>query len=327
MMIDIYSHILPARFKEAFAKRAGPGYQPADPTPRPALGDIAARLAMLDRFEGLVQVLTPTGPCLERDVSPEDSPYLARLFNDEMAGLVRQHPGKFVAAVACLPLNDIPVTLKEIDRAINELGFKGILMNTPLNGKPLDSPELMPVYERMSHYDLPIWLHPNRPAFPDYDGETRSRYHLFLVLGWPYETSLAMARLVCSGVLERYPNLKFITHHAGAMIPFFADRIAGSFESAGISHQPPFQHTPPLDYFRRFYNDTALYGSPAGLTCAYEFFGPGKLLFGTDMPYGPEGGESYIRMTIDALAAMNIPQADKEMILAGNARQLLRLGQ
>ncbi len=326
MKIDVYSHILPAKFMDAFRQRAGEKYVPADQSSRHTLWDMEARFELMNKFEGLVQVLTPTGPCLERDASPDAAAYLARIYNDEMAELVLKYPDKFVAAVSCLPLNNIDATLKEIDRTINELGFKGILMNTPLNGRPLDSPELMPIYERMSHYNLPIWIHPTGLAsVPDYVSETESKYALFLVLGWPYETSMAMARLVCSGILEKYPNLKFITHHAGAMIPFFADRIEGSFDSQGISRKPPFQNKPPIEYFRTFYNDTALYGNTAGLMCAHAFFGAEHLLFGTDMPYGPELGERFIRKTIDALEGMSISDSDKRKIFGANAKLLLHL--
>jgi len=292
--------------------------------------NIDRRIEIIDKFAGLVQVLTPTGHTLERYAHPDDAAYLAKLYNDEMAELVLKYSDKFMASVACLPLNNIDVTLREIDRAINELGFKGILMNTPINGQPLDLPDLMPIYDSMSNYDLPIWIHPTRlSSVADYVNEDKSKYGLFHVFGWPYETSIAMGRLVCSGILEKYPNLKFITHHAGAMIPFFADRISRveySFDHIKTGGEPPFKVKPPIEYFRMFYNDTALYGNTPGLMCAHAFFGTEHLLFGTDAPYGPELGERFIRQTIDAIEGMSISESDTGRIFEENAKVLLHLG-
>ncbi len=107
-----------------------------------------------------------------------------------------------------------------------DLKFKGIQIFSSINGKPLDRDEFMPLYEMMAGYDLPLWIHPARDkTVPDYPDEPYSKFTLFTAFGWPYETTLAMARLVFSGVLEKYPSLKFITHHCGAMLPFFSKRV------------------------------------------------------------------------------------------------------
>jgi len=305
---------------DAFNKRARGKYVTFVKFPLTTLWDMDMRIEIMNKFEGLVQVLTPTGPCLERDASPDDAAYLAKIYNDEMAELVLKYPDKFVAAVACLPLNNIDATLREIDRAINELGFKGINMNTPINGQPLDLPDFTPIYERMSDYNLPIWIHPTRHySVPDYVGEDESKYALFHIFGWPYETSIGMARLVCSGILEKYPNLKFITHHAGAMIPFCAGRIHT------LGGEPHFKVKHPIEYFRMFYNDTALNGNTPGLMCDHAFFGTEHLFFGTDMPYGPGLGERYTRLNIDAIEGMSISDCDKRKIFEENAKVLLRL--
>lgn len=336
MKIDIYSHILPQKFLDAFSKRVGEKHLLRMLSPRPPVTqfdvdrcNIDMRFRIMEEFADLVQVLTPTGHTLEGTASPEDAAYLAKVYNDEMAELVLKYPDKFVAAVACLPLNNIDASLREIDRAINELGFKGILMNTPINGKPLDLPELEPVYESMSNYDLPIWIHPTRlSSVVDYVNEDESKYLLFQVLGWPYETSIAMGRLVCSGILDRYPDLKLVTHHAGGMIPFFAgrvNRVKCSFGQEITGEEPPLKAKTPMEYFRRFYADTALYGNTPGLMCAHAFFGTEHLLFGTDMPYGPDLGKQYTSQTINAIEAMSISDSDKKRIFEENARLLLHL--
>lgn len=213
--------------------------------------------------------------------------------------------------------------------AINDLHFKGVQIYTPLNGKPIDSPEFMPLYQRMVEYDLPIWLHPQRGrSAADYASEPLSRYWIFSAFGWPYETTAAMTRLVFSGVLERFPTLKVITHHSGGMVPFFEQRIAGGYDYAETALRAKFTRglsKPPLEYFRMFYADTAIYGSTPGLMCAYAFFGARRLLFGTDMPFDSEQGEKYTQQTIQSIEQMAIPASEKGLIFEGNARKLLRL--
>src|SRR4030067_1965571 len=155
------------------------------------------------------------------------------------------------------------------------------MINSPLFSegtsitKPIDLPELMPFYEMMSKYNLPIWIHPRRErSAADYTSEDYSKYYIFHCFGWPYDTSAAMARLVFSGIMERYPNLKIVTHHCGAMVPYLADRIEKlcDYQKAFNGSFAQYKQ-PPLEYFKRFYNDTALYGNTAGLMCAYAFFG------------------------------------------------------
>jgi predicted TIM-barrel fold metal-dependent hydrolase len=336
MKIDIFSHIAPRKFIDALAKRIGEKNVPEFLVPRPASkstvdgrSNIDMRLALLDKFPGLTQVLTPTGHTVEKYASPDDAAYLAKVYNDELAELVHKHPDKFVAAVASLPLNNIDATLKEIDRAINELGLRGINLNTPINGKSLDSAEFLPIYERMSNYNLPIWVHPTRHySFPDYVNESESKYNIFQVWGWPHETTVAMTRLVCSGIMAKYPNLKIITHHAGATIPFLSGRIQlikCPFEQSETDMEKSSQEKRTIDYFRMFYNDTAIYGNTPALMCAHAFFGTEHLLFGTDMPYGPGIGEEFTRVTIDAIEGMSISAVDKQKIFEGNAKALLRL--
>jgi len=328
MKIDVFAHVMPRKYMDAIYQRAGINdvAKSRDEFMR-TLWDMNLRFEIMDKYEGLVHVLTPSGPTLERNASPKDAAYLAQMYNDEMAELVARYPDRFVAAVACLPLNDMDATLKETDRAISQLGFKGILINTPINGKPIDLPELMPIYELMSNYGLPIWIHPRRDAVPDYINEDKSKYGISHCFGWPFETSMAMARIVFSGILDKYPNLKFITHHCGAMVPYLAARIEGSYDWYEVALGAKYKNLarPPIEYFRMFYNDTAIYGNTPGLMCAYAFFGVEHLLFGTDFPYDVELGDKYTRDTLAAINDMGIPDIDKKKIFAENAKMLLQL--
>jgi predicted TIM-barrel fold metal-dependent hydrolase len=122
------------------------------------LTDRDARLRILDEFEDMVQVLSVTVPPLEEIVNPEEAAELARIANDEMAELVNKYPNRFVGAVAGLPMNDVDAALRETDRAIKDLKFKGVQIASSINGKPLDRPEFLGLYEKMAQYDLPIWI-------------------------------------------------------------------------------------------------------------------------------------------------------------------------
>ncbi len=325
-MIDMFTHIVPDKYSKALyskAKRSIYGQESVEAHHKaadPALMDIGLRLGMLDKYEGMRQVLTIGLPALESVVDPSDAVELAKVANEEMAELVDKYPERFVAAVACLPMNDVDAALREAQRAIETLNMKGVQIHTPCNEKPLDSPEFFPLYEMMMKYDLPIWIHPTRSlSTPDYKGESESKYDLAGSVGWPYETTLAMMRLVLSGILEKYASLKIITHHCGGMVPYFDRRLGGAGGERERSDELP---RPRNEYFKMFYADTAMNPSTAALMCGLAFFGAEHLLFGTDFAYG---GEQKVEATITSVEQMAISDSDKHQIFEGNARRLLHI--
>jgi uncharacterized protein len=325
--IDIFCHILPPKTKEALFKKAPPCHYIETDSGRPALFDLDMRFRVMDKFEGLRQVLTLGLPPLEYVLSPGDALDLARMANDEMAELVNKYPDRFVAAVAGLPLNDIDASLRETERAIEELKLKGIQIFSSINRKPLDRPEFRGLYQKMAEYDLPIWIHPARDKIiPDYPDEAFSKYTLFTAFGWPFETTLAMARLVFSGILEKYPTVKIITHHCGAMIPFFSKRCL----LVGVGTEPG-QDTkltqPPLEYFKKFYADTVLGGNTPALMCGHAFFGTDHMLFGSDYPYpgGADRGDVALGEVIRSVEMMDVTKAEKTKIFSSNARRILKM--
>jgi len=324
--IDIATHISPMKYQEALSRLGHSVERSISSTQM--LYDLDLRFKFMDKYEGLVHVLTISSPPIEEIVDPEKAVDLAKLANDEMAELVVKYPDKFIGAVAALPMNNIDAALEEVDRAITKLNLRGIQIYTPTNDKPLDSPEFMPLYEKMSEYDLPIWIHPTRSAgYADYRTEKSSEYGLSVVFGWPFETSLAMVRLVFSGIFNKWPNLKFITHHCGGMLPFFEQRLDGLYaKRIKLTGQGYGLTKAPTEYCKMFYADTALYGGISALVCGYAFFGADNLLFGTDMPLGDsEGGTKNTKLTIDSIEQMNISDSDKKKIFEDNARRLLRL--
>ncbi|TMJ09762.1 MAG: amidohydrolase [Bacillati bacterium ANGP1] len=332
--IDISAHILPKRYFDAVMAAAPAGfYMQKRVSAIPTLVDLDARFRILDRFDDYVQVLSLALPPVEAVASPGKSAELARIANEELSALVTKYPDRFAAGVAGLPLNDVPATLREIDHAVRRLGLRGVQLYTHINGKPLDDPDLLPIFEAVAELDVPIWLHPARGAAPpDYPGEKKSLYEIWHVFGWPFDTTIAMTRMIFSGLFDRFPTLKVITHHLGGTVPFLESRIKNAYDQFGartadedygaLLHKLK-KH--PHEYYRMFFADTALYGSPPALECGLAFFGPEHVLFGSDMPFDAEGGSRYIRQTLDAIERMTATAEVKRRMLRENAVRLLGL--
>jgi len=330
LKIDAYAHISPPRYTDVLRKEHPGFYNQILGTCSP-LFDMSERFRIMDKYPDVVQVLTvgPVPP-LEAFANSDKSVDLARQANDEMAELVTKYRDRFVAAIALLPMNNIDAAVKEADRAIKDLGFRGIYVHSNINGKPLDSPEFLPLYEKMSQYNLPLYIHPWRgDDIAEYPTEKTSKYMIASVFGWPYETTAAMTRLVFSGILEKYPNLKVVTHHCGGMVPYYEQRILQHYGQRERTGTAPFLKELPksaLEYYRMFYADTAIHGNTPALMLAYHFFGADHIVLGADMPLGDHyfGFRSY-RQTINAIEAMDITDAEKKKIFADNALNLLRL--
>ena len=232
-----------------------------------------------------------------------------------------------LAIVAALSLNNLEAAMEELNCAIKDLGARGIQVFTNVNGRPLDDPQFEPLFEAMAAYDLPIWMHPARTAdTSDYESEPQSRFELWWCFGWPYDTSIAMARLVFSGLFERYPSIKILTHHLGGMIPYFDERIGAGLAVLGsrttdedYSEVLSSLKRPHLEYFKMFFGDTAMFGGVIGLKCGVEFFGCDHVIFSTDAPFAP------IEKTIAALEQLELTDADKKQIYRRNAEKLMNI--
>ena len=332
--IDVFTHIFPKAYADRMAELV-PNYKDAGKRVRgvPMLVDLDERFRVMDRFEGYQQVLSIATPPIEAFARADDAIDLARRANDGMAELVRKYPGRFPGFIAALPLNDAEAALRETRRAVGDLGARGIQLFTNARGKPLDAPEFLPLFDAMAGFDLPIWLHPYRGAdMPDYASEEQSLYEIWWTFGWPYETSVAMARIVFAGLFDRYPHLKIITHHMGAMAPYFEGRIGPGWDQLG-ARTSDRDYTVvlkqlrkrPLDYFRMFYADTALFGAYDATVCGLRFFGADRVLFASDSPFDPEKGPMYIRDTIGVIDRLPITVDERSAIYSGNAARLLKL--
>jgi uncharacterized protein len=309
LKIDIYSHILPEKYLAALIKKNPKVADTREATNR-AVVNLETRFKLMERYPDVLQVLTISLPTLNSILKPEDSVELARIANDELAELIVKYPNKFIAGVASLPFLDMDSALKETDRAIKQLGLKGIQIFVGADRDQLDDIKFKPLFDKMAGYDLPIWIHPCSDGAPN-DG-------FFGLFGWPYVTSNAMMQLVTAGVFNDHPDIKYLMHHCGGMIPYFAGRINKVFPSY-------FEYGNRVrnwgEHFRKFYTDSATYGNTSALICGYDYFGADHLLFGTDAPLPSPCGLTL--ESINSVQRMEIPELDKEKIFYGNAIKLL----
>jgi aminocarboxymuconate-semialdehyde decarboxylase len=325
LKVDAYAHIVPPKYAQELA-RVAPEMFNRQVKPYATLYDLAARFAIMDKYEPLRQVLTLGRIPVEHAAGPKKAADLALRADEEMAELVVKYPSRFCGALATLAMNNVDAALKEARHAIDDLKFRGVYLHTPVDEKPLDAPEFLPLYEMMLDYDLPIVIHPMRKStHPDYLTEKESKYNMFSLFGWPYDTTSAMARLVFSGIMEKFPGLKVVTHHLGGMVPFYAERIR-QFTQIRRTGENLDLKKDAIDYFHMFYADTAIYGNTPALMCGFDFFGADHLLFGIDFPLGDtEKGDRNYRQTINAIEAMPISDVDRKKIYEDNARKLMRL--
>ncbi len=332
--IDIFCHVFPKSFHERMLTISDQAaYMQKRVREIPVMVDLDLRFRIMDSFQDYVQVPSLPAPPMEILGGPKESPELARLANDGMAELAAKYPDRFPAFVAALPMNNPDAAVREIERAVGTLGAAGVQIYSNVNGRPLDDPGYLPIFQKMAEVDLPIWIHPTRPAtFPDYPTEKKSKYEVWWVFGWPYESSVAMTRIIFAGYFDRFPNLKIIIHHMGGMIPYFEGRIGPGLDQLGsrtddedLAAYARRLKKRPYDYYKMFYGDTALFGARAAMECGLAFFGAEHTLFASDMPFDPEKGPRYIRETIRCLEEMGLSDDDRQKIYEGNARRLLKL--
>jgi aminocarboxymuconate-semialdehyde decarboxylase len=294
---------------------------------KPYLYDAAKRVAFMDEVgidtQVLVMVRPPMWLGMQRDVMYR----MLRTAHDGIAAMVAAHPGRF-AGVAVAPRVDDTV-LGELRRAWRELGLHGVLIFSNIEGHPVDTEEMWPLYAECEQQGQPIWIHPQHTEYL-YPWIKESL--LDRSLGWPFDTSLAMARLVYGGVMERHPNLKVVTHHLGGMIPYFGARLEAfdaeiaEYSALNLTKNKAVELSQPVgEYFRRFYNDTAISYAPGTLRCGVGYFGDDHVLFGTDFPMGSASGEQWTRDILRAIDDAGFAVDATERILGGNAKAMLGL--
>jgi aminocarboxymuconate-semialdehyde decarboxylase len=330
MRIDAFNHFFPKKY---FEKLVGSGLP--DMTKRvadvPVIHDLELRLKLVESFKDYAQVLSLGAPPTEIFGSPEFVAEMTRIGNDGLAELVTKHPHHFPGFIANIPITSPDAGVAEAERAIKELSAVGIQIFTNVLGKPLDRPEYEQLFAAMSRMDKPIWVHPARGAsHPDYLDEKKSLYEIWWTLGWSYETSAFMARMVFSKMFDRYPGLKIIVHHFGGIVPMLEGRLGPGMDQLGvrtsdadyISLRKSLKKR-PLDYFKNnFYPDTAVFGADAATVCGFAFYPIDHVIFASDCPFDPEKGPGYIRETLRILESLDMSKEDKDKVYYKNLERI-----
>lgn len=283
--------------------------------------DIEDRLQHMDTLGVDIQVLSIPAPGADR-YAPEEAIRLARVANNALADICREHPKRFVA-LATLPTSSIAASLEELDRCYHELGFRGFGCFSNLNGLPLDDERYFPIYEKLAGFGLPVYIHPTAPlATTAVDLDIMP----ILIYGWAFDSTVAMTRLVYGRVLERFPELNFVVADVGGVLAFFGQRATNIYTGRTDELRQRYGlKENPLATFKRFFVDTA--DHPAStLRCVLDFFGPDRMVYGSNYPYGPEAGCLFVRNSLRAIDELSLEPEARKAILGQNAAQLLGLG-
>lgn len=278
----------------------------------PAHRDPAVRIADLERTGVDMQILSLTVPGVHLE-EPEFGIDLARLTNDAFAAICRDHPDRF-RAFATLPLQVPDAAAKELERAVNDLGLAGAMIFSNLGETTLDAPGLWPVYEAAEALGAPLLIHPVAPHPVGHYADNR----LVPLLGFPFDVTLAAARLVLSGTIDRFPNLTLVLSQLGGALPMLAERIG-----RGQQIYPEISGTlgrPAVDYFREMYVDTVPYGE-VGIPLTVDFHGAERVLLASDHPH--QIGSLDDCATV--IESMDVSEEDRRLMLAGNAERLFGL--
>jgi len=276
----------------------------------PGHRDIEYRQSVIDEAGVDMQVLSFTAPGTNLE-TPERAVPLARMVNDALATIVRERGRRFTA-LATLPLNDPAASVMEFDRATGELGLPGVMLFGNINGTPLHDKRYWPLYEKAAEREAVLYIHPTYPV----GVEAMKEYMLMPLVGFMFDTTLAAAGLIFSGVVERFPQIRWVLAHLGGAIPYLAERLDRGYRAfpecrANISVEPSVS-------LKQFYYDTVNF-DPASLQLAIDFAGPDRILAGSDYPHKI----GSLQQMVESIESLNLSDADKANIRGNNARRLL----
>ncbi len=324
-IVDFHNHYYPPAYLEALRSAKGPMTVTDDDQGNPVLHspgdtniavrghrDIQYRQEVLDREGVDMQVLTFTAPGVQIHPLPKAVLY-ARLVNDTLATITRARGDRFTA-LATLPLNDPDASVAELERAMGELGFPGAMVFGNVDGVPLSDERYWPLYAEADALGAVFYIHPTYPV----GVAAMSKFWLMPLVGFTFDTTLAAAGLVFSGVVEHFPRIKWVLAHLGGAIPYLAERLDRGYSAfrecrANIDK-------PPSEYLKDFYYDTVNF-DPNALQLAIDFAGTSHLLAGSDYPHQIGSLQSML----ESIRGLRVPDDAKEQILGGNAARLLNL--
>ncbi|HEY2014925.1 MAG TPA: amidohydrolase family protein [Bryobacteraceae bacterium] len=322
-IIDFHNHYYPPAYLDAL--RSGSSavevtidedgnpriYYPGDYNIAvPGHRDIDYREQVLIEHGVDTQVITLTTPGTHVE-TPATAARFAALVNDAFAEVVRSKRGRF-AALATLPLNDPAASVKELRRACGELGFRGAMLFSNVNGAGLNEPQFWPIYEAANELGAVLYIHPTHPV----GVEAMQDFWLMPLVGFLMDTTLAAAKLVFSGVPERFPRIRWALCHLGGTIPYLVERLDRGFHAFSECRANISQ--PPSEYLKQFYYDTVNF-NPRAVQLAIDFAGLDHILAGSDYPHQI----GSIPKMLETIRGMDLAESDKAAIFGGNAARLL----
>jgi aminocarboxymuconate-semialdehyde decarboxylase len=333
MRIDIWTHLLSPAYVQHLKREAGGGRSSFFLAQR-ALHDVDFRLRLADDQGDYRQVLTPLPAPLAFDVQTMASPAFrdtVRRNNDELATIAARHSDHFAGFVGATPIADADAATEEAIRCVSELGALGVQLEADAMNVPLHEDRYRPLFSAIEQLEAAVWLHPCRT--PDRLGfaPDTTPFMLWQILGWPFDTTIAISKLIFSGIYDRHPDLKLIAHHGGGVIAQLSGRIemmswlAGLDTSGSLVEALDRLERKPIEYFRLLYVDTAMFGAHHGVKCAADFFGTERMLFGSDAPFDAQAGSYFIRRTTADVEAAIETTTDRDAIFQGNAQRILRI--
>jgi aminocarboxymuconate-semialdehyde decarboxylase len=324
-IIDFHNHVYPPEYIEAL--QAGPSAYKVtfDSDNNPVLhspGDyniivpghrlMDFRKTVLEEAGVDKQIISFTAPGTLIE-TPERSVELSRVINEIFANIQNEHSDHFVA-LATLPLNDPDASVVELERAISELGLKGVTLFSNAKGIALSDRRFWPLYERANELNVVFFLHPTYPV----GVEAMTDYMLMPLVGFIADTTLAAASLVFSGVVEKFPNIKWVLGHLGGAIPYLAERLDRGYEAFEQCRENI--NKPPSEYLKNSYYDSVNFDVKA-LQFAIDFVGTEHVLAGSDYPHQIGSLEKMLA----SINQLNITAEEKAGILGENAARLLGL--
>jgi 6-methylsalicylate decarboxylase len=310
MRIDVHAHYWTKDYLELLVDlgkgdaRAAGGLGAGDGA------ELDARLILMDRAGVEVQVLS-AAPQLPYSEDQDKAGRAARYVNDQYAELAERHRDRF-RAFAALPMPHVEESVDELERALDELGMAGVVMNTTVLGRALVEPAFEPIFAELDRRGVVLYLHPagNNACSP-----LIGAYHLTWMVGAPVEDTISVMHLITHGVPTRYPGIKIINSHLGGALPMLLQRWDDQY-----SWEAPGTPEPPSVTARRMWYDTVGHGHVPALRCAIDSLGADRLLLGTDFPY--ENGELFVR-AVDYITAPEIDTSAAQAILDENASAVL----
>jgi len=322
MRIDIHSHLMPSEYLQELSSRgarprihvSGDGMKQMDcgsglsysVTER--MTSIDAKIDQMKEARVDHQVLSLPLPGVDL-FSRKLASRLARTANDELAHVSRSRPEQFSAA-ATVPLRYPDLAIGELRRSVEELGMRMVEIFSNVAGMPLDSERYWPFYKEAERLGVPLLIHPGRPVMM----ESVRDYSLAGAVGFLFDTTIAILRLVYSGVLEKFPSLRVIVPHMGSTIPYLVGRIDHQFRlsAKGQMTLPKL----PSDYLRKVYIDTAQSLYKPAMECALSFTPHDRILFGSDDPFVD------LKQSVASVKALGLPTNEEAMVFSGNAKSL-----